>query len=160
MTTYPAVKDAALVGTYPGNAKSGGGYSNGYPWGAIKRLNDFEKAVVTTLYICFRVKDENLSSAIFFEHFFEAGLLDSGLMKIAHEGGRAHGLLNVTPDDFFQLNIHTPSLEEQIAIAEILSTSELEIRTHRNRLKAFQEQKKGLMQVLLTGKVRVRSTKG
>jgi hypothetical protein len=26
MTTYPAVKDAALVGTYPASAKSGGGY--------------------------------------------------------------------------------------------------------------------------------------
>ncbi|MBM3436670.1 MAG: hypothetical protein FJY07_10695 [Bacteroidetes bacterium] len=32
-------------------------YSNGYPWGATKRLNDFEKAVVTTLYICFGIKD-------------------------------------------------------------------------------------------------------
>ncbi len=26
MTTYPAVKEAALVGTYPGHTKSGGGY--------------------------------------------------------------------------------------------------------------------------------------
>jgi hypothetical protein len=26
MTTYPAVKDAALVGTYPASAKAGGGY--------------------------------------------------------------------------------------------------------------------------------------
>jgi type I restriction enzyme S subunit len=31
-------------------------YSNGYPWGATKRLNDYEKAVVTTLYICFKIK--------------------------------------------------------------------------------------------------------
>jgi len=26
MTTYPAIKDAALVGTYPGHTKSGGGF--------------------------------------------------------------------------------------------------------------------------------------
>src|SRR5690606_23457171 len=33
-------------------------YSNGYPMGAIKRLNNYEKGVVTTLYICFEVNDE------------------------------------------------------------------------------------------------------
>jgi type I restriction enzyme S subunit len=76
-------------------------YSNGYPWGATKRLTGFEKAVVTTLYICFRIKNETKSSGEFFEHFFGANSLDKGLTKIAHEGGRAHGLLNVTANDFF-----------------------------------------------------------
>jgi type I restriction enzyme, S subunit len=132
-------------------------YSNGYPWGAIKRLTQFEKAVVTTLYICFGMKKERPGSASFFEHYFEAGLLDKGLMKIAHEGGRAHGLLNVTPNDFFCLRMLIPSLEEQTAIASILSTSEKEIQTHRRRLAFLQQQKKGLMQVLLTGKVRVKA---
>lgn len=68
-------------------------YSNGYPWGATKRLNDFDKAVVTTLYICFGIKDYQKTNVDFFEHFFEANLLDRGLTQIAHEGGRAHGLL-------------------------------------------------------------------
>ena len=131
-------------------------YSNGYPWGAIKRLSQYEKAVVTTLYICFRIKNENNHSAAFFEHFFEAGQLDKGLMKIAHEGGRAHGLLNVTPDDFFQLKMLIPSLNEQIGIATILNTSDREIQIHRRRLAAMQQQKKGLMQVLLTGRVRIK----
>src|SRR5665647_3901233 len=50
-------------------------YSNGYPWGATKRLKDFEKAVVTTLYICFGLKNTQKNSGDFFEHFFEANLL-------------------------------------------------------------------------------------
>jgi len=83
-------------------------YSNGYPKGAIKKLKLFDKAVVTTLYICFDVKDEGISSRDFFEHFFEAGLLNRGLTQIAHEGGRAHGLLNVTPSDFLNLKIKIP----------------------------------------------------
>lgn len=131
-------------------------YSNGYPWGAIKRLTQFEKAVVTTLYICFGIKSKSKSSAPFFEHYFEAGLLNKGIMKIAHEGGRAHGLLNVTPNDFFSLIVHIPKVEEQIAISNVLSISVKEIQTHHQRLAALQEQKKGLMQVLLTGKVRVK----
>ena len=131
-------------------------YSNGYPWGATKRLNDFEKAVVTTLYICFGIKDYKRNSGEFFEHFFESGILDEGLMKIAHEGGRAHGLLNVTPTDFFNLKITVPEIKEQIAIANILQTADKEIGLLKLKLSAYKEQKKGLMQVLLTGKVRLK----
>ena len=130
-------------------------YSNGYPWGATKRLNTFDKAVVTTLYICFGIKDENQSNPDFFEQFFEANLLDKGLTKIAHEGGRAHGLLNVTPSDFFSLKLMTPSIEEQIAIAKLLQAADKEISLLKAKAVKLREQKKGLMQVLLTGKKRL-----
>jgi type I restriction enzyme, S subunit len=131
-------------------------YSNGYPWGATKRLKDFEKAVVTTLYICFKFIDETNHSGDFFEHFFESGRLDKGLTKIAHEGGRAHGLLNVTPSDFFQLKITIPPKDEQTRIAEVLETCDAEISLHQKELASLKEQKRGLMQQLLTGKVRVK----
>jgi type I restriction enzyme S subunit len=131
-------------------------YSNGYPWGATKRLTDFEKAVVTTLYICFKIKDSLKSSGDFFEHYFEANSLDRGLTKIAHEGGRAHGLLNVTPGDFFELKITIPSQEEQTAIASVLQSADKEISLLRARLDKLKEQKRGLMQVLLTGKKRLK----
>lgn len=131
-------------------------YSNGYPWGATKRLNDFDKAVVTTLYICFGIRDEKMYSGDFFEQFFEANLLDRGLTRIAHEGGRAHGLLNVTPGDFFDLQIDIPAFEEQTAIAQVLQTADKEIELLKSKLEQQKLQKKGLMQVLLTGKVRVK----
>jgi type I restriction enzyme S subunit len=107
-------------------------YSNGYPWGATKRLNDYEKAVVTTLYICFKIKDLKRSSGDFFEHFFERNSLDRGLTKIAHEGGRAHGLLNVTPSDFFDLKITIPRFEEQTAIAQVLQAAASEVQVLSN----------------------------
>lgn len=131
-------------------------YSNGYPWGATKRLNDFEKAVVTTLYICFKIKDTSKTSGDYFEHFFEVNSLDKGLMSVAHEGGRAHGLLNVTAADFFNIEIKVPNFEEQKAIAQILNVSDTEIKLLKNKLDKLKEQKKGLMQVLLTGKKRLK----
>ena len=131
-------------------------YSNGYPWGATKRLNDFDKAVVTTLYICFQIKDEKNNLGDFFEQFFEANLLDSGLTQIAHEGGRAHGLLNVTPNDFLNLKITIPSFKEQIAIAQVLKAFDKENQLLNTKLEKLKEQKKGLMQVLLTGKKRLK----
>ena len=131
-------------------------YSNGYPWGATKRLKDFDKAVVTTLYICFGVKNEKETNPEFFEQYFNANKLDSGLMKIAHEGGRAHGLLNVTPSDFFSLKVTIPNIKEQTAIAQVLQTADKEIELLKTKLEQQKLQKKGLMQVLLTGKVRVK----
>ena len=131
-------------------------YSNGYPWGATKRLNNFDKAVVTTLYICFRLKNLQKSSGDFFEQYFEANLLDRGLTKIAHEGGRAHGLLNVTPSDFFSLKITVPNFEEQSAIAQVLQAADKEIQLLKTKTEKLREQKKGMMQVLLTGKKRLK----
>lgn len=130
-------------------------YSNGYPWGAVKVLKEFEKAVVTTLYICFKLKDKNENSVNFFEHFFEIGSLNKGLTKIAHEGGRAHGLLNVTPSDFMDLAFKIPNLKEQIAISEVIGSAIKEINLLKQKLELLKKQKQGLMQVLLTGKVRV-----
>ena len=129
-------------------------YSNGFPMGAIKRLVEFEEAVVTTLYICF-VIESDIASIDFIEQYFSLGLLNNGLRKVANEGGRAHGLLNVTPYDFFDLKMFLPSLQEQTAIANILSSCDEEIRLAQDKLAAMKEQKKGLMQVLLTGKRRV-----
>jgi len=105
-------------------------YSKGYPMGAIKRLNRYDHGVVTTLYICFALKSEKDSHSDFWEHYFESGALNRGLTCIAHEGGRAHGLLNVTPKDFFELTLNKPTVEEQKAIAKVLTTAAREITLH------------------------------
>ena len=130
-------------------------YSNGYPMGAIKRLKTFDKAVVTTLYICFALKSETTTSIDFFEQYCESGILNKELVKVANEGGRAHGLLNVTPFDFFNMHMNIPGINEQNAIASVLVDADKEIEIQKQKLAAMQEQKRGLMQVLLSGKRRV-----
>jgi len=60
-------------------------------------------------------------------------------------------------DAFLSLQMSLPSSEEQAAIVAVLRTSEHEIQTHRRRIAAVKQQKNGLMQVLLTGKVRVKT---
>ena len=128
-------------------------YSNGYPMGAFKRLNDFDFGVVTTLYICFSVKNEFDSN--FFMHFFEAGLMTHGLTKIAQEGGRAHGLLNIGLNDFLSLKIIVPNLQEQKVISQLIEIAELELKLQKQQLSSLQNEKEGLMQKLLTGEIRV-----
>lgn len=58
--------------------------------------------------------------------------------------------------EYQELEIKLPSLKEQQKIAEVLSTSDKEIELLKNELKELKEQKKGLMQKLLTGEVRVK----
>ena len=131
-------------------------YSNGYPMGAIKRLSEADKAVVTSLYICFNVKPETNTNIDYVSYYFDNGGLNRGLTKIANEGGRAHGLLNVTPKDFFGLSFEIPSLKEQTAIAEVLIAADREIELAKEKLERLRRQKRGLMQQLLSGKKRVK----
>ncbi|MGB2222237.1 restriction endonuclease subunit S [Neptunomonas sp.] len=132
-------------------------YSNGYPMGAIKRLNRYVDGVVTTLYICFELSDLNKANSDYWEHYFESGLMNKGLSQVAHEGGRAHGLLNVKPADFFSLKVPLPSREEQQKIAAVLSAADQEITTLQQQLDHLKQEKKALMQQLLTGKRRVQT---
>lgn len=119
-------------------------YSNGYPMGAIKRLKKYEKGIVSTLYICFRFSDEVNND--FIEHYFESGIQNSEIEKIAQEGARNHGLLNVGVSDFFGIDINIPSLREQKRIANFLSSISRKIETEKAILEQLEKQKKYLLQ--------------
>lgn len=126
----------------------------GYPYGAIKRLNAYDEGIVSILYHCFRITGTSLV-ADFATHLFESGLLNRQLRGIVQVGARAHGLLNVTSSDFMDMSILLPSLGEQRHIAAVLNTCDDEIRLLRAQVDALKQQKKGLMQKLLTGEVQI-----
>lgn len=54
-------------------------------------------------------------------------------------------------------NFTLPQKEEQTAIASVLKSSDKEIQILKSKLEKMKEQKKGLMQVLLTGKKRLKT---
>lgn len=124
-------------------------YSNGYPWGAIKPLKLYDKGVVSTLYICFRLNEKYVAYERFFEHYFETGLQNSEISQIAQEGARNHGLLNISVQDFFnKVNLCLPSPEEQQAIADCLSSLDSLISEQNQHIGRLKTHKKGLMQQL------------
>jgi len=130
--------------------------SNGYPYGAIKRLEDYPQGVLSTLYLCFSLKNDAPCDSDFMAHAFEAGLLNKQLVGVCQEGARSHGLLNIVKSDFFGLKISLPPLAEQQKISAILNTARQEIDLLKKQADAFRRQKCGLMQKLLTGEWRVR----
>lgn len=62
----------------------------------------------------------------------------------------------VSKDNLKKIKIPIPSLSEQKAIADILSKADEEIDLLTAKLSALKSQKKGLMQKLLTGQIRVK----
>lgn len=58
--------------------------------------------------------------------------------------------------EFGTLKLLYPPVEEQQAVAKVLTTADKEIKTQETYLQQLQDQKKGLMQQLLTGQKRVK----
>ncbi len=61
----------------------------------------------------------------------------------------------ISYDDFCIVKIPYPTLQEQTAIAQVLQAADKEISLLKAKVEKLREQKKGLMQVLLTGKKRL-----
>ena len=127
-------------------------YSAGYSFGAFKRLNFYDEGVASPLYIYFKFNDDICSD--FFEFYFDGGQANRQIKDIVQEGARNHGLLNLSIDDFFNIKICMPPLDEQEKIAEILSTWDEAINLTINLIENKKQFKKALMQNLLTAKIR------
>src|SRR5690554_1528021 len=65
------------------------------------------------------------------------------------------GSKRLHPRELFSTKIPKLSIEEQTAIAEVLTTADKEIELLEQKLESYKTQKKGLMQVLLTGALRL-----
>lgn len=128
---------------------------NGYPYGAIKRLDLYDEGALSTLYICFRV-DEEQADSDFMAAMFESGVLNRDLRARVQVGARAHGLLNITVEDFMDLRINLPAREEQQYIAAALNAHTAELDALESVRETLICQKRGLMQKLLTGQVRLK----
>ena len=122
--------------------------SNDYPFGSIKRLELYDEGAVSTLYLCFAIKEDVVLSD-YAKWYFESSQWHRAINEICAEGARNHGLLNVPTDGFFDtVHILPSDIEEQTQIAAFLS------RIHDKLAKAQEELNKliglrnGLMQQL------------
>ena len=119
-------------------------YSNGYPWGAVKRLNRYNMGVLSTLYIVF--KPTNIDSD-FLEKYYDTTYWHKEISKHAAEGARNHGLLNIAATDFFKTElVISKSLEEQQKIGSFFKQLDDTIALHQRKLDLLKEQKKGYLQ--------------
>ena len=120
-------------------------YSNDYPWGAIKRLDNYEQGVLSALYICFTTQDNVESDFIL--QYFESPKWHKSVSEIAVEGARNHGLLNISVQNFFQTYHYVPKeKKEQTKIATLLHLIDERIATQNKIIDKLQSLIKGITQ--------------
>ena len=129
------------------------GNSKTYQFGCVFDLNTFDSGLVPHVYVCFKL-NEGLSHR-YFKYLFEADYLKPQLAGLVNTGVRNNGLLNIKPAEFLKTKVPVPSYEEQEKIADVLHACSEQLSQLENKLTHLKQEKKALMQQLLTGKRRV-----
>lgn len=130
------------------------GNSNLYPQGCVYRLEEYDDGAVPNVWVSFAVKTKEVESD-FLKQYFLAGGHNHQLSRLINSGVRNDGLLNLTADSFFSIKVPVPPPKEQQRLGELFESLSGELRLLRDQRAALDQQKRGLMQKLLTGNVRV-----
>lgn len=131
---------------YNGDFAYNKSYSNDYAWGAVKRLDKYEKGCLSSLYFVFRPND-NVDSD-YLTHYFESSKWHKGISNIAGEGARNHGLLNMSVDDYFATKHCLPSLPEQKKIARFFNAITRRIEIQNKIISKYETLIKGLCDMI------------
>ena len=124
-------------------------YSSDYPWGAIKRLDNYDQGALSSLYICFAPQDNVVSDFIL--QYFESPKWHKGISEIAVEGARNHGLLNVAVQDFFHTYHYVPKdKKEQIKISKLLMLLDERIVTQNKIIEDLKKLKSAIIEIEYT----------
>ena len=127
--------------------------SNDAPWGAIKRLDCYNNGALSTLYIVFKIKDNKSCYSDFLVTYYGTSLWHKGVKEIATEGARNHGLLNVSPSDFFRTKLVIPQdFEEQRKIGAFFTQLDNTITLQQRKLNSLQKLQKRLLQKMFPKK--------
>ncbi len=122
------------------------GNSLKFPQGCVYLLQAWGQVAAPNVFICFRLKDGYSNG--FFQNCFEQNQHGRELKRHITSGARSNGLLNISKETFFGVEIPTPSLREQRKIASCLSSVDELIGAQARKLDALKTHKKGLMQNL------------
>ena len=121
--------------------------SDGYPFGAVKRLDLYEKGVLSTLYIVFSPKKEQQVDSDFLTVFFDTDRWHKGVAERAAEGARNHGLLNISAEDFFDIDLSVPKdVAEQKQIGAFIRQLDNLITLHQRKFEKLTNVKKSMLE--------------
>jgi len=109
--------------------------------------------VMSPLYTVFLVDDKNVDND-YLEQYFKSTIWFRYMKSVANYGAR-HDRMSVADEDFFNMPIKIGDIKEQHAIKKVLLTADSEIELLQKDLDQEKQKKKALMQLLLTGIVRV-----
>lgn len=127
------------------------GYNTMRMWQGVAGLSKLEGIVSPAYTICIPSKRiDGQFAAYLFKHTPLVHLF------LRHSQGLVDDTLALKFPNFARIHVTIPDVPEQRRIAAVLSACDREIELLQKQLAAIKEQKRGLMQKLLTGEVRVK----
>lgn len=114
-------------------------------------LENVDELYLNSFCFGFRLNNFSVLSPIYASHYFRGDTFRNILNRLAQGVTR----FNLSKNNLLKSILLLPPLEEQKAITEILSTQDKEIKLLQKELEEEKQKKKALMQLLLTGIVRV-----
>lgn len=119
--------------------------------GSIARWQGNKTVMVSGDYVVFRCFENRLSPA-YLDHLRQSWMWHS----FVTQGGNGSVRIRIYFSDLAEFTFPCPPIEEQQRIATILDTADQELTLLRTQRQSLDQQKRGLMQRLLTGKIRVK----
>ena len=120
--------------------------SEGFPYGAIKRLDLYENGVLSGLYIVFALKDVNKINSDFIVSYYDTEKWQKDISEVAAEGARNHGLLNISVDNFMKTKLMIPHInKEQQLIGNYFKSFDNLITLHQRRYEKLKFFKKAMI---------------
>ena len=126
------------------------GYNTMRMWQGRSALSEIE-GIVSPAYTILKPKQN--TNSLFFSYLFKTPKLVNLFWR--NSQGLVNDTLNCKYKDFKIIKVKLPNKGEQAAIAKVLQTADKELQLLQTKLDKLKEQKKGLMQVLLTGRKRL-----
>lgn len=119
--------------------------------GSIARWQGAETVMVSGDYVVFRCHPDKLLPA-YLDHLRQSWMWQSFVTR----GGNGSVRIRIYFSDLAEFTFPCPPLEEQRQIAALLDAADQQLTLLRTQRTALDQQKRGLMQRLLTGKLRVK----
>lgn len=126
-------------------------------YGIVYKMN-YDEALVPNVYKSFR-PHKGINSS-FIEKYFHTKKLDRQLRKYISSTARMDGLLNISDNDFYKVNIYIPNSFEQEKIGDFFSKLDRQIELEEKKLELFEQQKRGYMQKLFSQELRFKDEIG
>ena len=118
--------------------------------GSIGYQRAYDQALISPMYTVFRTNASEVDDDFLYHLLKSETYIQVYRRNMSGSIDRRGGL---RWNDFSQISIPAIELDEQRAIADVLTTAANEIILYERKLKALREQKRGLLQQLLTGQI-------
>jgi len=118
--------------------------------GSIDQLSERDSGIISPMYVVFQCKDSIKGRYLY--HFLKSDYFLRLIPRFTQGSVRD----SLSFDGLCEMKIHIPSIEKQTKYSQLLDSLDIKIKLIERNIEYLKTQKQGLMQRLLTGKVRVK----